>query len=43
LFADTGFDELAFEVDRFTGAPVDLREGERLLDFWTAGGRAEDR
>ena len=42
-FADSGFGELAFEVDqsallavgaqRFTGAPATLREGERLFDF----------
>ena len=42
-FADSGFEEMAFEVDqsallavgaqRFTGAPATLREGERLFNF----------
>lgn len=42
-FAERGFEELAFEVDRsgrfavgaqrFTDAPVTLREGERLFNF----------
>jgi len=42
-FADSGFEELAFEVDqsallavgaqRFTGAPATLHEGERLFNF----------
>jgi hypothetical protein len=42
-FAERGFEELAFEVDRserfavgaqrFTGAPAILREGERLFNF----------
>ncbi len=42
-FADSGFEELAFEVDqsghlavgaqRFTGAPATLHEGERLFTF----------
>jgi hypothetical protein len=42
-FADSGFEELVFEVDqsallavgtqRFTGAPATLREGERLFEF----------